>query len=225
VRPALRHCFFAVPIVILAGTSLWASPPNPVSAPFGEILHASRERSGLETTYNGVTIYDGDRLETQSDETLWARLHNSQLNVMPNTLTEIHGLPNGFSAVLMRGTVIVSSLETQAFQLLADGITIRPLGAQGSVAQVTLVNSSELEVTSPSGGIQLSMGDEIETVMPDKSYRIEIEPDKPEPQGNAGSGQGTAPTGKSHFTKYLIVGVAVATAIGIWRAVVSPCAP
>jgi hypothetical protein len=188
------------------------------------IQQIDRKQGGVEIG-GGATIYDGDRLETQDDQTLYARVNGSQLYLQPATLAEVYGLPNGFSAHLMHGTVVISSLETHTYQLLADGITIRPLGAQKSAAQVTWANSSELTVTGISGGIQLSMGDEVETVKPGESYRIEIEREQPEPQGNAGSGRSAAPTGKSHFTKYLIVGVAVATAIGTWRALVSPCSP
>jgi hypothetical protein len=154
-----------------------------------------------------------------------ARLGVSPLFMAPSTLVDVGGLPNDSSVTLISGTAVISSPERQTFQLLAGGITIRPLGTQGAVAQVSWVNSRELDVASISGELQLSMGDKVQTIQQGESYRIDIETENAEPQGPPGSGKGAAPAGKNHFTKYVIVGVAVATIIGTWRALVSPCAP
>jgi len=199
--------------------------PPPASVPIGVILQAGRANGSAEIAGTGSAIYAGDRLKTEDGEQLRVRLGFLQLSIWKSTVVEVGGLPNNPSATLVSGTIVIASPESQTFQLLADGITIRPLGAQRSEIQVTWVNAHQLEVSSKRGGIQLSLDDEIQTVMTGESYRIEIETEKTAPQGPAGSGKGATPTGRNHFTKYLIAGGTIATVIGIWRAFVSPCAP
>jgi hypothetical protein len=211
----------------LMGIPATAKTVNPASAPLGMILQADRAHVGADITSGGATIYEGDRLETLDDGTLRARLGASQMYLRQNTSTEVHGLSNGFSASLMRGTVVVSCPEGQTFQLLADGATIRPAGTQATVAQVTLVSANELLLTSNRGAIEVSMGSEVKTIEAGSSYRMEVQPEDPGPGPQGSSGSGTKPTGRSRrLAFYLIIGgVATATGIGIWRALMSPAGP
>jgi hypothetical protein len=215
----------AILYVILTVTSAAPLAAHPGQAPLGVIIEAVQGNKITDITRSGSTIYAGDRLSTQNDEKLRARLGGSQLYMAPGTLVEMGGLPNDYSVILMSGTVVISSADHQTFQLLADGITIRPVGTQRSAALVIWKNSHELEVTSISGELQLSIGEQVETIQQGKAYNVEIKTENPEPRGPAGPSQGAVPTGKSHFTKYAIVGGSIATGIGTWRAFVSPCAP
>ena len=140
----------------LIGISAMAMPANSASAPLGSILQAERAHAGADIASGGATIYDGDRLETQGDGTLRVRLGGSQMYLRPSTMTEVHGLSNGYSASLLQGTVIASSPEGQTFQLLANGASVRPLGTHATVAQVTRVTPTELLLTSNMGAIQVS---------------------------------------------------------------------
>ena len=141
----------------------------------------------------------------------------------PSTTAEVHGLSNGYSASLLRGTVVASSPQGQTFQLLANGATIRPVGTQATVARVTWVNANELLVSSNVGAIQVSLeGDaDVKTIEAGNSYRMEIQPEGPGPQGSGG-GRGPTHGGRSHAIYFWIAAVGVATGIGVWRALVSP---
>jgi hypothetical protein len=88
---------------------------------------------------------------------------------------------------------------------------------------VTLVNANELLLTSTRGALLVSMGDEVRTVESGRSYRMEVESESsgPGPQGTGGP----LHTARNHFLLLVIVGAAVGTSIGIWRAVASPSAP
>ena len=219
-RTVLRSGLAIVLAVALVGMPMMAAPTNPASAPLGVILQADRAQVGVDIMNSGATIYEGDRLETLGDGTLRARLGGPQIYLRPNTSAEVHSFSNGFSASLMHGTVVVSSAKGQDFQLLADGATIRPVGTQETVAQVSWVNAKELLLTSNRGAIEVSMGDEVKTIEPGSSYRMEIETADPASQG----GQPRR-TGRNRFVLLVIIGVSAATAIGIWRVLVSPDAP
>jgi hypothetical protein len=221
VRILLKPGLVTVLGLVLAGVSAMAATPNPASAPLGVIVQADRAASGVDTTYSGSTVYDGDRLETTDKGTLRARLGGPELFLRASTTAQVHGLANGFSADLSRGTVVASSAEGQTFQLVANGATIRPANSQPTVAQVTFVSSKELMLTSTRGALLVSMGDEVKTVETGKSYRMEIDTD-PGPQR---AGGGPYHPARNRFLLFLILGVSAGTGIGVWRALISPDQP
>jgi hypothetical protein len=102
--------------------------------------------------------------------------------------------------------------------LLADGAAIRPSGTHATVAQVTYVNANELLVTTERGPLEISMGDEVKTIEPGSSYRLETQPDDsgPGPQG------GPYHTARNHFVLIVIAAAAIATGVVAWRALMSP---
>ena len=220
VQVRLYCCLALFLCLALAGIPAMAMPANPASAPLGMVMQAERAHLGVDITSGGATIYDGDRLETQDDGTLRARLGGSQLYLRQGTITEVHGLTNGYSASLLHGTVIASSPEGQTFELLADGATIRPVGAQATVARVTWLTPYALVIAANVGAVKVSLDGELKTIEAGNSYRMVILPDSADPQ-NAG---GKPPTHGGR-NKAIFVWIAIAGAVtGIiaWRAIVSP---
>ena len=218
----MRKLFSSGLIIVLCmsliGIPAMAMPANPASAPLGSIIQAERANLGADITSGGATIFDGDRLETQEHGTLRARLGGSQMYLRENTVAEVHGFSNGYSANLFRGTVIASSPEGQTFQLLANGATVRPLGSQATVAQVTWVSPTELVLGSNLGTIQVSYEGDLKTIEAGSSFRMKIESEDAGPQGSGAPTHG----GRSHAIYFWITAAAVATGIGVWRALVSP---
>jgi hypothetical protein len=186
------------------------------------VLQAEYAQVGADTTAGGATVYNGDRLQTLGGGTLRTQLGGPQMYMRENTIAQVQGLPNGFLAELATGTVVVSSSEGQTFELLADGATIRPAGAQATVAQITRVSATEVLLTSTRGALQVTMDDEVKTIESGSSYRMEVEADE---SGPGAQPQGPYHTGRhSHLLFYLIVGgIATTTAILVWRALMSPC--
>lgn len=217
-RTLLKSSVLAVLSIMLVGIPIMAMPANPPSAPLGSVMQADRAHQGVDLTSGGATIYDGDRLETQDDGTLRARLGKSQLYMQQSTLAEVHGLSNGYSANLLHGTVIASSPEGQTFQLLANGATVRPASAHATVARVTWVNANELLLTSNLGAIQVTYEGDVKTIEPGNSVRMEIKTEDaagPGPQGAPSHG------GRNHAIYFWVAAAAVATGVGIWRVMVS----
>jgi hypothetical protein len=222
VRTLFNVCLFVILSATLVGTPVWGSPASPASVPLGVVLQAEYAQVGADTTAGGATVYDGDRLQTLGGGTLRAQLGGPQMYLRQNTIAQVQGLPNGFSAELATGTVVVSSTEGQTFELLADGATIRPAGAQATVAQITRVSATEVLLTSTRGALQVTLDEEVKTIEAGSSYRMEVEADEsgpgPQPQGPYHTGR------HRHFLMYLIVGgIATTTAILVWRALMSPC--
>jgi hypothetical protein len=218
-RTIYRGGLVALLSFALVGMPALVSAANPASAPLGVVLQAGNAQVGADITLGGATIYDGDRLQT-GDGTLRARLGGPQMYMRTNTVAQVHGLPNGFSADLGAGAVVVSSTGGQTFQLLADGVTIRPAGAQETIAQVTRVSANELLLTSTRGALEVSTDDGVRTLEAGSSYRMEVDPEDsdPGPQG--------APIHPGHRHRWLfyaaLTAIPIVTGILIWRALLSP---
>jgi hypothetical protein len=201
-----------------------ATPSSSPSVPLGVVVAAENSNVGAGVTTSGATIYDGDRLQTQANSSLRVRLGSGQMVLRQNTIADVHAFPNGFSANLGGGTVVVSSPEGQTFQLIADGATIRPANAQATSGVISLISPTQLILTSTRGTLEVSMGDELKTVEAGSSYRMEVETEDSGP-GPQGQGQAPHPTARNRFIFFLIPTVAAVTGIIIWRALVSPTAP
>src|ERR1700680_2180936 len=95
--------------VLLVKAPVIAAPAGKPSVPLGVVLAADNADMGVDATYSGASIYDGDRLMTRDHGTMRVRLGTGQMFLQQGTSTQVHALPNGFSADLYDGTVTVSS--------------------------------------------------------------------------------------------------------------------
>ncbi len=200
-----------------------AAPASSPAAPLGMVMSAENARSGVDSVNSGTTIYDGDQLATRDDGSILLRIGAGKLFLHKATSVQVHALSNGFSANLDAGTVSVSSEEGRTFALLTDGLTIRPAGLHSTYAQIQRVSATEVVLISTRGDLQVSLGDEVETVTAGNSYKVELDP----LAGEANPAQGPVYTGRRRkgFYILLISAIAAVTSVLIWRAVVSPSAP
>jgi hypothetical protein len=205
---------------MLSAAPALAAPPGAPSAPLGIVLAAANAHAGVDATYSGATVYDGDRLATLDDGTMRVRLGSGQIFLHQNTSTLVHAIANGFSADLDAGTVSVSSPEGQTFQLFADGATICPASTQPTSAQISKISPTEVILTSTRGALLITMGDEVKTMEAGSSYKMEVEAEDPGQKR-----QVPIAAGRNHFLLIALVAIGVTTGIIIWRALLSPTAP
>jgi hypothetical protein len=189
------------------------------------VVSADNAHSGVDVVNSGATIYDGDQIATQDGGSMLLRLSDGKLFLHKATSIQMHAIANGFSADLGNGTVSVSSEEGRTFQLVTDGLTIRPATAHPTAAQIERVSATEVVLVSTRGDLQVSMGDEAETVTAGNSYKVELASAEPEPGPYP---QGPPPiAGRRPKGFYILVfgAIAAVTAILIWRATESPTKP
>jgi hypothetical protein len=225
----LRSFVAGLLVAVLAQAPvLKAAPPASVPA-LGVITQALHANVGDSAAMTGSTIFEGDVLQTDKDGSLRVRVGASQAYLFNQASVVLHPSANGFSANLTRGGVILSSNSGQTFHLLADGATIEPGTVQPTVAQVTWVSPKELVVSSQKGSLQVSMGNQTETIADGTSYRMVIAPpaaSAPAASSPSSPASPQATLAGSNFTLYLLIGLAVIlTTVGIILALESPCLP
>jgi hypothetical protein len=213
------------PFLTSAGAN--AAPRGmPLSSPLGIVVSAENSRTGVDMNFVGATVYDGDRFTTQDDGTMRLRLGNGQLLLFHATAVSVHACPGGFTATIDSGIASTASSEGHTFELLVNGISIRPVDSHPTVAQVQRVNSTDAILVGVQGDLKVTLGDEVRTVAAGNSYKLEIA--APEDSSSAAQGpQGAVPPGRNRNRLLIIIitGAAAATGILIWRAVVSPTTP
>jgi len=201
----------------LAGT-------QPRVEPIGTIVEAKGTLGQTDFESEGATVFAGDSLTTSGDKSLKrVRLRNSEIVVGPNSATDVHGIPDGFAVSLTSGTVRISTVPGQRFQISANGIVIQPTGELPTTIQVTRISATEITLISEKGLLEISVGEETKAVEPGHSYEVNLE-SHASPEA---AGQATKPnaTGHNHFTVTLTVLGLVGIGVGAWLALVSPCRP
>jgi hypothetical protein len=220
VRILFSAFFIATLSLVLIEAPVMAAPGSSPATPLGVVVAAENANVGAGVTTSGATIYDGDHLQTPANSTLRVRFGTGQMVLRQNTTADVHSFPNGFSANLNSGTVVVSSTEGETFQVLADGATIRPANSEATSGQISMISPTELVLTGTRGTLLVTMGDEVKTLEAGSSYRMEVETEDPGPNPQA-----PHPSAKNHFIWIAIPVIAAVTGIVIWRALVSPTAP
>ena len=224
----VRLVFTAVLVGLLSaaliGAPVMAAPAISPSAPIGVVISSQNNQYGVDIANSGVTIYDGDHLQTPDNGTLRARFGAEQMLLAASTDAEVHSLRGGFSARLGRGSVVVSSTEGQTFEVWADGARIRPANGEPATGQVTVMTPKELLLTVTHGAFWVSLGGATKTVEAGNTYTLDVTSADPAPGPQPGPQQPSTPgAGRMHpLIPIIIGGTLVVTGILVWRALITP---
>jgi hypothetical protein len=220
VRKILRVFLIALLIVNIVDAPVWARS----SRPLGVVVEAQRSRLGSTAAERGATVFAGDALATDAAGSLRLLAGGAQLYLLPESATTLSEIDAKLGLTLHRGAVLFSSSGRETVEVRALEAAIRSRADESAHGRVAIVSPNELEIASYRGTLDVTLGNETRTVTEGSAYRVILEP---EPQGPRGAGAGAPRSGGvSARGMWIIVGaVAVATAIVIWRATISPDHP
>jgi|HubBroStandDraft_1064217.scaffolds.fasta_scaffold116107_1 hypothetical protein len=209
-KPAI---FALLAVAIFAVTA--AAAPVPVAS-MGVVLQANNANLSGSPVVTGATIFNGDTLSTDNAGVLRARFGSSQIYLFPNSNVSISQTANGFSAVLSGGTVQLSSGSGQTYSVLANGAIVHPAGNSQSISQITWVSPTELLLTSRRGDLDVTMGEETQTISEGTSFKMMIAPaSQPAASPAAQPGQPALSSGTNSFYLIAILLIAGGTAVAI----------
>ena len=148
-------------------------PTRPAGIPaLGVVTQASAAHFNTARVSAGATVYDGDRLSTESEGLLQFRGAGSLLYLPGRSGVTLHRLLNGVQAHLRTGGLVFSSARASAMEINANDAFIRPAADVPTVAQVTLVGPKELQITARRGALEFSFHNETEKIAEGTSCRI-----------------------------------------------------
>jgi hypothetical protein len=215
--PVLHRKFVAT-----VAASLLAAGPLPAKlAMLGVVTHAERARLGEAAVSVGSTIYDGDRLSTETGGVL--RISSSalrlQLEAQSSVILRRAATPeDNIQAELGSGTVIFSTGQTGNIAVLADDALIRPVGHAFTLAQIRVVNRKELRIYAQRGALEFSYHGESGVIPEATAYRVLLDPSDREIDAASESGQGRKTPTRVH-AKFilLVIGMAAGGVIPVMR--------
>jgi len=206
----LRGCLISLLVVALVEAPVSAAPASPM----GVVMQAQRARLGTSEAVQGATVFNGDNLATELIGNLCVHVRGAQIYLLANTSVSLGEIPGGISAALQRGTFTFSSSGNEAVQVRASRALIQSRAGRPVYGSVTVVGPNELEIATYCGEMDVAVGDETHVVSENSAYRVLLEP--------SAQGQSPSKAGRARFIWIVLVGVAVGTGIGIWRALISP---
>jgi len=208
---------------LLTGISLPAQPSG--TSVLGVVTRATAAHFDASKVSVGATVYDGDRLSTESEGLLQFRGAGALLYLPGLSGVTLHGLANGTQAQLRTGSLVFSTSNAAAMEILADEAFIRPAGDGPTVAQVTILGPKELQITARRGALNFSYRNETEKIAEGTACRILL--DSPEAAPRPFPPQGPLKAGHESRSFKIVVIVAAAwiTEWAVHEALESPDRP
>jgi hypothetical protein len=208
---------------LLTGISL---PARPAGAPvLGVVTQASAAHFNASRVSVGATVYDGDRLSTESQGLLQFRGAGALLYLPGLSGVTLHGLPNGTQAQLRTGSLVFSTSKAAAMEILADAAFIRPAADGPTVAQVTILGPKELQITARRGALELSYGNETEKIAEGTACRVLLDSPEAAPPPFPQRGPVKAGHENRSFRIVVIVAIGWASEWAVHEALESPDRP
>ena len=127
---------------LLAIAMVFLLPGNPGNGnadPVGMVLLADKARIGSQSTAEGTTIYDGDRLSTDEEGSLQLRVGEALVYLPDKSCVTLHkgasGTAKEFEAELVSGTMVLSATAGTAAEIVASSARIQPMAETRGVVQ------------------------------------------------------------------------------------------
>lgn len=141
------------------------------SVPAGVIQQTQSARLNQTDASGGTTLYDGDRLETQSKGIVNVRSNQILLTLTEDSLLWMNHDNGVLTPKLDRGTAIFRAETGDGIEMRADDVRVRPHAAVLTIAQVTIDNCY-IVVTARTQALDVSAGKETKVLEEGKSYRV-----------------------------------------------------
>ena len=176
------------------------------------VTHAERAHVGGAAVSAGSTIYEGERLSTESGGSL--RISSPNLTLQLNAQSVLivqRGPQGGFVAEVAAGTVIFAAARTGNIVVVADDALIRPAANVPAVAHIRVVSLKELRVYAQRGPLEFSYHGENETIAEGAAYRVLLDPSETE----ASESEPDKKKLTKHHHKFLLLALGIVPGVAI----------
>lgn len=193
--------------VVLSCLLCCAALPAQTAPPAGVVLQSAAARLNTVEAAAGSTIFDGDRLETQSKGALSVRSGEIQFTLPEDSTLWMNHENASATPRLQRGTIIFRAENGVGVEIIADDVRVRPHGPVLTVGQVTLEDCYVI-VTARTQSLDVTAGKATKVLEEGKFYRVA--------RVGACSVAINHPAVAVGQSRFFALPVAVAVGIGIW---------
>jgi hypothetical protein len=197
--------------------SLLAAGPSPAKVvPLGMVTHAERAHVGEAGASVGSTIYDGDRLSTESGGVLriTSIALTLQLEAGSSVILRRTAVPEGnVQAELGSGNVIFFTGQAAGITVFANDALVSPAAHASTIAQIRIVNQRELRIDAQRGALILSYHGESALIPEGAAYLVLLDPSAKEVRAAPESGDGGKRPIK--LPKFILIAIAIMAGVAI----------
>ena len=205
--PRLRAALALVLSYFLCSFATSASGAQPPTAVLTLASHAHLNEA---EAFPGLSVYEGERLSTETQGRLGVRAGQSALMLGENTGVELIPLDPGLHIDVLVGSVHFSAAPDETVELHVAEATVAAAGHRGAQAVVSLLQPRVLQITAERGNLGFRYRAEFRVLPEGQTYRVYLD------QPDDGTSQIDAqPSAKSSRILFYIVGAA-ALAGTIW---------
>jgi len=160
-------------LAVLLCASLSGAAWPAQNPPAGVVLQSQAAKLNTIDAEIGTTLYDGDRLETQSKGALSVRSSANQilLTLVEDSLLWMNHENGVLTPKLDRGTVIFRAETGEGIEVRADDVRVRPHAAVLTVGEVT-IEQCYIRVTARTQQLDVSTPKENKVLDEGKTVRV-----------------------------------------------------
>lgn len=145
--------------------------------PLGAVARTEAAHVNGVSALNGVRIYSGDVVETETGGALHLRLGSGRLSLSASSAASLEQRGKLATVTLQKGSAMFSLPDPMQFELETPAGTLRGAGTHATSGQVVIVNPNQIVVTASKGDLILDNDGELNIIEQGQSYRIAIEQD------------------------------------------------
>lgn len=180
VEDLMVHVRWLSALVVLLG--LTGLPLRSETPALGTVMLAQKSYIGAANASAGSTVFDGDKLSTESTGVIQIFTKAARLQLVRSgaaQLSDTQGIP---TATLLRGVAVFSTANAKAFLLRASIAEIRAENDAPTVGQVWMVSPKELRVQSMRGTLAVTVDGVTKLIPEATAYRVILDPEAPPPE-------------------------------------------
>ena len=202
----------------VAATAAFLLAPRPCPAnvaSVGVIVNAERAHIGTVAASEGSTIYEGDRLSTDTGGVLRIRGRSVTLQLDAQSslvVSTMAGADGNILSDLTSGGLIFSTAAAGNIVVTANAVSISPAANVATVAKILVVDPREIRIHAQRGALQFSYREESEIIPEGAAYRVLLNPSEKDARMALAAAENEKRPMKRHKTFLLL---AIGVPIGI----------
>jgi len=187
-----------------------AAPSGAATEPVAILIQASGAHLDDQAASPGLSVYEGERVQTDSGGRASLRFGSSSLTLLGNSEATLTRVSRGVHIDLSSGTVRFAANESQIVEVHAEDATIRSQDGRVSDATITILQPKVLQIEARHGKLDFTYRQEFRNLPEGQVYRIYLDsPDRSDNETSAGGQVGSA----GSKVAYYIVGAGAAGGI------------
>lgn len=195
--------------------------PDP---PVGVLTRAYEAHLNEMPAFAGLSVFEGERLSTESQGKLGVRIGNEVFAFSGNSSATLHRIAGGAHVDMSAGWLFFSSPADSTMEVHAAEALVSPAKNQLTQARIQIYAPQVLQVAAMRGDLMFTYKDESRIIPEGETYRIYLDYES-ESQKPAGAGTPAATAGKKVAIFILTGAVVGLTAWGIHELIESKNGP